>query len=527
MIKALWLKWGSMVGGKSLAMIVAAFSLVFADATISVNWGTVKRTVDPLSYGVNGSYAYQASQTTNPAYLAGIKYAIGKPDGSTALLRLHRQAIVAAWSPGGTWNATTITSALKPLMTNGFNIMIDFDRAIGGNGMDILPNDAAALVKIVNVDAKLGVKYWEIYNENGGSGPTRGTEVKACIKAMKAVDSTIKVGGTAMSYLDQNFYLGFAQNALPDLDFVSYHGYDGGATSGMSDASIYDWAVNNGSGQKQLRTMLTQQSPNKYIPILFDEYNISWDWTIVDSRTTSNKGGVFSALVMVTAVDNGADVSNRWNESEPAFAFMTSAGAPLTVAHVYHLFNLYCYGDQVTTTTSDAKSVVAYAVKSATRHSLVLINRAATQQTANVSFIGYTPGQSINKYQVWTRNGIDSSNVTWTAGSNALVLPDNSVTVLTISESTPVVVPQIRPASAPTALYGDVNVEIYSVSAQRLSAFVVKNSSFAGVSQDAIVLAAQRNMSRSFGTGLHFMVLKTATQQIRIGPIMQNARNLK
>jgi hypothetical protein len=499
-----------------LMMITPASAAV----NISVDWNTVKRAVDPLSYGVNGSYAYQASNTTNAAYHAGIKYAIGQPGGGTALLRLHRQAIVGAWSPGGTWNSTTIVNALTPLIDGGFNIMIDFDRAIGGNGMDIQPADAANLVRIVNVTAKLGVKYWEIYNENGGTGTTRGTELKNCCKAMKAVDSTIKVGGTAMSFLDQNFFAGLAQNGLPDMDFVSYHGYQGGSTSGTSDAVIYDWAAGLGNGMKQLRTMLNTQSPNKYIPIIFDEYNISYDWNTVDQRTTSNKGGVFSALVMVTGVDNGADITNRWNESEPSFAFMTSAGAPYTVAHVYHLFNQYCYGSQVTTTTSDAKSVVGFSVKNNGRHTVVLINRSASQQTANITFTGWNPSSELSRYQVWTRNGIDSSSTAWTSGGNAVVLPDNSVTFLTLTDPTPVM-PQVKQETKLSSLAGPVTVGIYSVSGQRLSTFIVENGK-TDLSAEALISTARHAVPRFFGRGAYFISLKSKSQHIEKGPFISH-----
>jgi hypothetical protein len=271
--------------------------------------------------------------------------------------------------------------------------------------------------------------------------------------------------------------------------------------------------------------MLNTQSPNKYIPIFFDEYNISWDWTTVDQRTTSNKGGVFSALVMVTTVDNGADVSNRWNESEPAFAFMNNQGVPYTVAHVYRLFNQFCYGDQVTATTTDAKSVVAYAVKSATRHSLVLINRAATQQTANVTFSGWTAAASLKRYQVWTRNGIDSSSLTWTSGSNAVILPDNSVTVLTVSEPS-AVKPATTAHGAVSTLQGPITAELYSLSGRLLSKFTL-NASGTATSEALALTARSHAPSRVRGAAAYFVVLKTASQQLRMGPFLSNTGSMK
>ena len=253
--------------GKVLLMIATIFSLALADATISVDWNTVKYAVNPLSYSICGSYAYQASQTTVAGYRAGMKYYIGQPNGGTALLRLHRQAIVGAWSPGGVWNATTVISALTPLINDGFVIMIDFDRAIGGNAMDIAPADAADLVRIVNVTGKLGVKYWEIFNENAGDGASRGTQVKACSQAMKAVDSTIKVGGPGRCRILIRISFQVLQPRGCRTSISSpFTAIRGGSTSTVSDATIYDWAWGMEAGSNSSGPCSTRKARTSIFP---------------------------------------------------------------------------------------------------------------------------------------------------------------------------------------------------------------------------------------------------------------------
>jgi hypothetical protein len=223
--------------------------------------------------------------------------------------------------------------------------------------------------------------------------------------------------------------------------------------------------------------------------------------------------------VMATTIDNGADVSNRWNESEPAFAFMDNNGVPYTVAHVYHLFNQYCYGNQVTATTTDNKSIVGYAVQSSTRHTLVLINRASSQQTANVTFTGWSAPAAFTRYQVWTRNGIDSSSLTWTSGNNAVILPDNSVTFLTVAAGTPVK-PMIKQEVAPVMLNGPVTAGLYSASGQLLSTFVTNGKG--RVSVEAVMRSAQRALPGTFGIGAYFITLKTNAQQLKAGPFVSH-----
>jgi len=419
------------MGRKIFLLIIFLFTAYsFGQVNININLDSIKRPIDSLSFGLNGSYAYMQSTTSNSSWRAGIKYAIGRPDNKTALFRLHRQGLVAYWSPNSIWNQDRILNGLRPLVNDSIIIMIDFDRAIGGNGMDIAPNDAAELVRIVNVVGKLGVKYWEIFNENGGDGATRGQQVKNCIRAMKQVDSTIKVGGPALSYFDQNFFRAFIQNSAPDIDFITYHGYGGGNTSGMSDAAIYDWAVNTGNSIRQMRNLISQYSPNKYIKIMLDEYNISWDWTIIDQRTTSNKGAVFSALVMTACVENGGDITNRWNDTEPAFAIMTNNGEPYTVAHVYHLFNRFCLGNLVFSQTSDSRTIVPFTVKTNQQTTIVLINRSSSNQNVNISIKGNINNPTFKRYQIWTRNGIDSSTINFSQSTSSVVVPDNSVTFL-------------------------------------------------------------------------------------------------
>ena len=456
---------------QALLAMFAFTSTAFA-VDVSVNWGQVKRAVDPLSYSVNASYGYQASRTGNAGYRNGIKYAIGKPQGGTALLRLHRQGLVGSWSRGGVWDPTTIVNGIKPLIDDGFTIMIDFDRAIGGgSNMDIAAPDAAALVKIINIDAKLGVKYWEIFNENQGDGTSRGNQVKGISQAMKAVDPTIKVGGTSLGNdeLITNFFPAFVQAGQPYIDFVSFHNYMTGGSPNMPDVDVYNNTQKVGAYIRDLRTRLNTISPNKYIPIIWDEYNIHWQWTVMDDRIRTNKGGVLDALVMIATVDNGGDISNLWNECESTFGFMDCSGNEYTPAHVFHLFNQFCNGDQVAATTSNQNLIVSYAVRNSqtNAYSLVLVNRSPSQQTANVTCSGWTAPSSMKRHQVWTTNGIDSTMQTWTAGNNSLVLPDNSVTVLTASNPTSIA---LRPTSLSPAIRSG-KVTLYTLQGNRLAAF--------------------------------------------------------
>jgi hypothetical protein len=126
---------------------------------------------------------------------------------------------------------------------------------------------------------------------------------------------------------------------------------------------------------------------------------------------------------------------------------------------------------------------------------------------------------------VWTRNGIDSSTINWTSGSNAVVLPDNSVTFLTVTGATPVK-PQTGTGAGGVSLWrGPVTVGVYSASGRRLATFVANVRGESSV--NAIARNAQRALPRGLETGLYFLVLKTDTEQMKLGPFVSNATKMK
>ena len=407
-----------------LLLSVFSFSAI-SQVAVSVDWSNVKRTVDPISYGLGAGMAHRPSYSTNAAFRAGLKYGSGKADGSTSLIRLHSQGQIGYWSPNGTWDPSIIKSALQPMAEEGLLMEINFDRAIGGNGMEIAISDAVALLKIVNVDLKLKVKYWEIYNEAGGNG----THIKNCAKAMKAIDPTILVGGPAGGVDD---LYAIARDGLPDIDYVSFHEYATGGSFGQPDNDSYDAAERVGKRIKILRTGLDQLSPNKHIAIHWNEYNWDWTWEQVDPRRKDNKGGVLFALIMIATVDNGGDISNHF-DATGGHGWMNQDYSYGPAGHVFHIFNQYLYGQQVAATSSNTGSVVAYATKTNTTYSLCLVNRSASQQTVNVSFPGWSAAAAWQRHQVWSNGYPGAQTMSGSQVTGGITLPDNSVTILTSS----------------------------------------------------------------------------------------------
>jgi hypothetical protein len=327
-------------------------------------------------------------------------------------------------------------------------------------------------VRIVNVEAGYDVKYWEVFNEKWETTAAMHREI---YRAMKAVDSTIIVGGPGWFYLDLDFLTGFTRDALPEIDFVSFHHYAVAGDTDRTDVDVYNGVRQLGRQAAQLRVNIDEVSPDRHIPIQWNEYNIHWRWRSPDPRVKTNKGAVVFALFMATAVDVGAEVSNVWNECEAPFGFMTCEGDLHVPAHVFHLFNRHMYGEQVAAASADSDAVVAYAVKTDTTWSLALINRSPQEQVAPVDFSGAYVPSDWQRHQVWEDGYSGAQAVNRSEIIDGITLPDNSVTILTCdidsSGDTTVAVNRTGSAGSVTGNTRSLNasIDIYDLHGKRVN----------------------------------------------------------
>ena len=432
---------------KTVLRIVSCTVVVFAgwvwSDTVSVDYAKVKKAIDPLSFGMDASYAVTEFQSENPGYITGLKYMTGTSHGNTGLIRLHQWGMLDSWTSNGWWDANKVMRTVKSLKSNGFTIEINIPDGPKGQFSTIDTNKigrfCSDLVKIVNIDNKSKVKYWEVPNErdiNAFKGMLEAEPlaalVKRCRAEMKKVDSTILVGGPAFGDPPNlELMLKFVRAVVPDIDFISFHAYAVGNKQNASDAEIYDATqIKIANIVKTLRDTLSVLSPNKYIPIHCNEYNLTWDWNYIDPRLHTNKMAVFVALTMFEMVRNGGDITNIWNEKENAFGMMDQSNQPYLPGHLFHLVNTCFMGNMVECAETNGKRVFAFASRDGQTRSLLLINRSATRQDVSVNVKGLPSDMIMKRYEVWTT--IDSSKtVTLSEVGKGLSLPDNSVTILT------------------------------------------------------------------------------------------------
>ncbi len=190
---------------------------------------------------------------------------------------------------------------------------------------------------------KLGIKYWEIWNEPDNNqfwtGPPeqfdRLYEVTA--KTLKRMDPTLKVGGPALAYrlefLDQ--FLNYCQAHHVPVDFVSWH--------------IYTQDPNEVSTHAQRIQEMQKQYGFEHSESILDEWNYGpgqWQRLYVDPKftrafydaTQNGFGAAFDVAVLTKLQDTSVDIATYYTGTTLAFGMFTSYGAPLKPYYAFLAF---------------------------------------------------------------------------------------------------------------------------------------------------------------------------------------------
>lgn len=463
-----------------------------------------------VSVGVNAG----ASLATIPAQGWGLNTAVWDGDLlDGAVPNLLRQAGVAALRyPGGStsdvynWQTNSIVpgqgSYANP--NNAFDAFMGVARSVGaapiitvnygsnqaGNGGGD-PNYAAAWVRYANVTKGYGVKYWEIGNEVYGNGqygaawetdlhaqkdPTSyGRNVVQFANAMKAVDSTIKIGVvlTAPGKWPDGQSPDWNTNVLAQcasvIDFVVVHWYPQEPYA-ESDAGLLaapqDPSAGVASMASRLKALINQyggaRAPN--IQILVTETNsVTYN---PGKQTLSIVNAMFIADNMLTWIENGAASVDVWglhngavwgNASSSLFGATNygdygilsngQSGEPAanTPFPAYYGMQMVSYlgkaGDGLVAASSNNSLLTAHAARQANGSLAVLLINKDRNNTANanVSLTGFTPGGTATVYSYTpTSSGVTSANIAGQGANFTISVPPYSMkTVVLAGTSTP------------------------------------------------------------------------------------------
>ena len=439
-----------------LALLAGALPLSTRAQTvnIAIDASQTVRTVDERIFGLNtavwDSYC-NTPQTISLLQAAGIR-CLRFPGGSTS--------DTYDWSQNKSYDTSTGVLNPSPWATNfsAFaNVATNLNAQVFitvnyGSGT---PTMAANWVTDANITRHLGIRYWEIGNENYGSWEydthavhndpyTYAVAARDFIAAMKAVDSTIKIGVVVVT--GENTYAntthtvtnprthavhnGWTPVVLATLanlgvtpDFAIYHRYE--QTPGQeSDAGLLQdaqtWPTDAADLRQQLTDYLGTAGAN--VELVVTENNSVYAQP--GKQSTSLVNGLYLAdslcAVMQTEFNaflwwdlrNGQDNTQNnstalygWRNygdygilsTPPTPAFTGSSTTAYDAYPTYYIFRLLSRfargGDTVVRATSSRTLLAAYAVKRAdgTLAVLVINKHPAANQTANFTLAGITP----------------------------------------------------------------------------------------------------------------------------------------
>ncbi len=372
-------------------------------ATITVDYTSVLRTLDPLAIGMDIS-GYQtpsvfANDTVEQQKLKALGVTYLRMDFHYATPGDPTSQIIC----GGNGCMTSIPG----------DQWINAIKAIGAVPVVIVPEtsvtDAANLVKHFNKDTNNPVSYWIIGNEpdnNGISAQTYSTNFNQEYDAMKAVDPTIKVGGGTTAWYDQSFLQTFLQQSGSRVDFVDFHGYPQQGTTPGNPSVLFQQAKGYGNDVGSLRALIQATVPSRaaQIGIEVGEWELNWGGTAQDYL---NFHAVWAADVLGNILQAGGKSMFYADKGNAIFmnshTLTDSLGRTYTVSPddtnpAYHGIGMFTgeglfqgFGNTMVNATTTLPNVDVFA--SDNPKDIVVINKDPTlPQNATFSFNGLTTG---------------------------------------------------------------------------------------------------------------------------------------
>lgn len=340
---------------------------LFIDPNISLGG------ISPLVYGSNyGPWISLSVDGLQPAYDSGI-----------TILRFP----AGSWGDHNDVKSYHIDQFMSLVEKMGATAMIN-TRLLGGT-----PEQAAEMVRYVNVEMKYDVVYWGIGNEptlyndelknKGESYDSErfNREWRAIAEAMKKVDSDIKLVGPETHQLSYDYggaSTNFSQaNALWMEDFlkangdlvdvVSFHRYPFPRSRVSGPASIDELRINAREWDQiiiYLRDMIHKET-GRDIPIAITEFNSDYSKSVGgDSTPDSHYNAIWLGDVLGRMIKNGVFMANQWMFTSKGGSGGWGLVGQSGVYPSYYTYQMYeMFGAELVYSSSDQPDLSVYAAR--------------------------------------------------------------------------------------------------------------------------------------------------------------------
>ncbi len=439
---------------------------------ININSKKTIRQIEPQMYGINGFGALVLDWGKNPKYMENLRLmnpknirfhdniqtdavtnwrAFAYEDGKTwAKWKLNDFAeMIKLWRKNGINADITITIAHFPKWMKKYSPTHNGKKSnvelLHPSEFDNYANFLADLVKILNVDLKLGINKFEVGNEldsiysvalQDGGFPRKMSELaviynKASNK-MKAMDNNINVGGPSLTRADRfdginEFLVQLRVLNNKNLNFFSYHTYVSGDNRTSDDFINERITGNIKSFTRKIRSLLDSNNFAN-TPIILNEFNISWTDQTVDIRMTNQKGAVFDALAYTEATKEGIVQISSWADKDNIYGKMDDNYIRRPGLIVLKMFSDLVKGSMIQS-SYNIPNFSALSYKSNDKTGIVLIN--SSNSPISIKLNGFdTSYSSLLKYTI-SRDGKNMTRETIRYSPQSIFnLESNSVTVL-------------------------------------------------------------------------------------------------
>ncbi len=334
---------------------------------------------------------------------------------ATRLEDAYNSALTVIRFPGGEWGDR---NTLRPYQVDQF---MDFCKRIGATAtinvrtMTGTPEEAAELVRYVNIEKGYGIRYWAIGNEPQFYEAALGEpysverfnrEFRAIALAMKAVDPTIQIIGPELTNFGPNpasnpkdsegkdWMVEFLRANGDIVDVVSIHRYPFPESTVAPARTVDDLRQDTANWSATLRTLrdLVHAETGRDLPIAVTETNSDWSKALGGEATPdSHYNAIWWADSLGRMIRERVVLVNYWiiSYSMGGWSLVTRNG-PSPTYYVYQVYKHF--GENLVYSDSGVSHVSIYAAKREDGAlTLVVINLADEEKRVSLEIAGGAP----------------------------------------------------------------------------------------------------------------------------------------
>ncbi len=249
----------------------------------------------------------------------------------------------------------------------------------------------AKVVEHLNSKPETYVKYWEIYNEPFSKviPEDRGhwKMYNLTVKAMKAVDSNIKVGGYAPCWPILSAMKDFYQHCHEYVDFISWHKYPTGNSETPTEYLMKNTGQ-FGTDVQNVRKLVENITPGKKVELALTEYHVNFNWRPHDPRQATNVGSTWMASVIYHMLINDMDIAQSWHSrSGGTFGMMSKSLEVRPTGQLLYMLNRHMNGQRVQSRSDNPWVEVLGFVTKEGKQGMFIINKSDTAQSLNMQLL--------------------------------------------------------------------------------------------------------------------------------------------